>query len=180
MLQSSKGIPQGGCASSAIANFYLHEHENVFLSKSQLTMFRYIDDLLIFYYEDYNINFHEYPNYLNLIKTSSHKDEANFLDLHLKLETNQVITDIYQKNNEFHLNINNLQHFSSNLHISLFRNIVINQLHRIVNICNKQENVSKQINIFKARAYSKGYPPNFYNSIIHNFNFNQFSVQSRF
>lgn len=140
------GIAQGAPCSNFLANIYLYYYEKSYKNDT-VTIFRYIDDIIVFNFHDrteYVLNF--YPDYLVLKQTSNKHNEVNFLDLNIKLKdnsdtnigisSNHVMFDIYDKTDEFNFKVIKLQNWYSNIHLSLFRNILINQCRRIKALCN--------------------------------------------
>ena len=163
----NKGIPQGGISSTILANLYLHFYEIQQTFNSHV-MYRFIDDIIIFKVNNYGpmLNFQFYPHNLQLIENVYTSTWINFLDVSLNIQKgNKIKIKIYDKTDNYNFKVNKLQHFSSNLSKSVFKNIINNQLLRIKqlnNTCYYKENI---INLIKTTIQNK-YPPYLIHSFI--------------
>lgn len=133
-----KGIPMGSSFSSAFANLFLHYYESMYTKLLNLKGFRYIDDMIIFD----ETNFAEiardiYPRDLKLNRTNKNRTDLNFLDLKITFcELDNINIGIFDKRKQFDFEVIKLSAWSSNISKGVLRNIIINQLFRIKNICN--------------------------------------------
>ena len=131
-------------------------------------MYSYIDDIICFQTvkNDCEIDFSNYPPNLVLIANLDTPSSANFLDVNINInESNGLIIDLYDKRNSFNFEINRIQHYSSVLHNSVFRNIIKNQVYRIKRLCTKSC-IKKHFNDLKCIAVKNDYPIPMINSFI--------------
>jgi len=112
-----------------------------------------------------------YPSYLELIKSNDSERNVNFLDLNISIDNNnKIITNIFDKRNEFNFEIVKFQRFNSCLHKQVFKNIILSQIIRINRLCSP--NVLKlQLNKLKEQLLKYGYNKNLVLNIIDNFKF---------
>lgn len=161
------GIPQGGCASSILADLYLYYYEQHFYSNSFI-IYRYIDDVIIFDisgtpFTKFPIS---YPKNLELIKNHNDQTSINFLDINIKINSAEsLIFDLYDKRLTYPFKVNTFSHFNSCLQISVFRNIILNYQYRITNICTRF-NKPKNIKLLIDNAIKNSYPLNFVKQLI--------------
>ena len=164
------GVPQGGCSSSMLANLYLLYYELSFTS-SDYNIYRYVDDLICIVYSDnYTLDIDFYPDNLELIPNeASICDNVNFLDMNLIIDSsNRIVTNIYDKKDNFNFNVNKLLPFNSCNSIQLFRNIILNQLFRIYRISDNKFHAMHVKNLYRnCKLYN--YPIYFVKSIIKSF-----------
>jgi hypothetical protein len=164
LFQQINGITQGGPASNSLANLYLSYFESEIVNNSNCYLFRYIDDLIIFS-RDINyipiIDF--YPNYLNLILTNNTTLKAHFLDLDIDIVDFQLHTKIYDKRNDFNFLINRLPNWNSNIHSSIFRNIIFNINFRAKNLIQNNFDRINFLKIFYLIAIQMDFPVDFLN-----------------
>lgn len=161
------GIPQGGCTSSILADLYLYHYESNFMN-NDILLYRYIDDIILLYTNDckiYDLPV-KYPRNLELTKNLLSNNTISFLDLHIYLNDSKIDTNIYDKRSDFNFRVNLFTHFNSCLHISIYRNIILNHLFRIKNLCSSQYK-NKNINKLIHAAINSGYPKKFIYSLVH-------------
>lgn len=160
----TKGIGMGTNFSSTAANLFLFYYEYAFVLNhdDKILALRYIDDLIVF-----NFNFNDvmelvYPDFLKLTKTNTNDCFANYLDLSLLIKNNNILIDLYDKRNFFNFDIHYMPHWNSNLHKSIFVNVVIGQIIRFFRICGFGDSFLKSIYLFFAHLYYKNnFPINF-------------------
>ena len=128
-----------------------------------MKLYRYIDDLIIFGKNgiDISIKTDFYPKYLKLNATSSNTLKANCLDLNIEIINDKIITKIYDKRQSFNFDIIKIPHWFSNLHINIFRNILLNFKYRINRLTTTEYDKDKDLNMFYTYAILKEYPINF-------------------
>lgn len=162
------GIPQGGSASSILANLYLHFYENLQTNvKDIYVIYRYIDDILIAFFKKYNLLLDFYPRNLTLKLTNSNDKISNFLDLNINI-SDQTKFNIFDKRDEFNFNISILQNWYSNLSRLIHKNIILNQCLRIKRIITlDSDKMDKQAQLFNL-SVKNGYPKQFVMDLIYN------------
>lgn len=157
------GIPQGGCASSMLANLYLFYYERHY-QHDDIIFLRYIDDIILISKkaEIFRNPLNFYPSNLELIEnvlTSS--NSVNFLDLKLIVHSNGSLNfDLYDKRKDFPFKVNTFSNFKSCLHKSVFRNILLNLRYRIVNLCSSN-NILKHLINLEDTALTEQFPFHF-------------------
>ena len=165
-----KGVPQGSPSSSQLANMFLSNFETVENIEDNMLLYRYIDDIIIFSKNPIDTPSF-YPNYLELIKSNNNSNNINFLDINIYRNDNgDIITDIYDKRNDYEFEIAKSQYFHSCLHRNVFRNIIVNQLIRINRLCSNI-NINKQVELLKKHLQKYNYPKIFVNNLINRFKF---------
>lgn len=165
----STGIPQGGTASSILADLYLYSYEQKIKNKKTNThIFRYIDDILTLNLEIPNTDFEfpiKYPRNIELIKNKSKNNIVNFLDLSIKINKKHHLNfEIYDKRLDFPFKVNSFTHFTSCIHKSVYRNITVNHLIRIKRLTHKKHH-HKYIQHLIDTALDYCYPYKFINDI---------------
>ena len=171
-LRQIKGIPMGNTFSSAFANLYLHYYENKYIetSNNNFLAYRYIDDIIVFNYEEFENKVKDiYPEILILKKTSVH-DNVNIFDLNIRVKEDGCLIGLYDKRMDFNFRVKSLADWRSCLCKKVFRNILVSQFNRIKNNCNNEEDFQKATKIFYEAAIDNDYPVYFVNSIKKNFN----------
>lgn len=158
-----KGIPMGNSFSSAFANIFLHFYEFKYLNKYNINAFRYIDDLIIFDFENFEDLFNIYPKGLKLNQTNNNKFKVNYLDLKIDISNNKTLIGIYDKRIDFNFKVKVFTDYHSNLNSKIFKNIFFSQFNRIKKICNNFNDFNYSINIFKKCLINNNFPPNFHN-----------------
>ncbi len=166
-----KGIPMGGGASSALADLYLHMYEKIRRNIEDQCLYRYVDDVFVYFLDNNdNMDFSFYPKNLILKDTCNNaSNPIEFLDLSLKIIDSKIAINIYDKRDNYCFQINKLQFWNSSLHISVFRNILLNQLIRIRRICNSKEHIIQNITALLTQASKNGYPNEFIIDIFNKF-----------
>lgn len=136
IYQQVDGIPQGSSFSTILANLFLHWFEKHY-TLHNFSAFRFVDDLIIFDQPDFIHLWQKiYPAELQLKKTNSSTNSLQFLDIDIHITDNSANTNIYDKRNDFDFEVIRFTPWNSNISIKVFRNIIINHLHRINLICN--------------------------------------------
>lgn len=163
IFHKATGIPQGNSASTLLSNLYLFYYERNYEFENYLVR-RFVDDIITFKTSLYANKFdpYFYPKELKLISNVSTYNEINFLDIKFILNNNRLTTDLYDKRTDYNFSMTALQDFSSNLHISVYRNIISNFVNRINKICSKQFKTTHLVK-FKQKLLKLGYP----NKILH-------------
>lgn len=168
IYKQTQGIPQGSSVSSMLADLYLYHSEMNYINKNPL-VFRYIDDVISIYLNETNDDTIpiKYPSELTLIKNVNLNNTTNYLDLNITIQNNALNFNLYDKRIIFPFNVNLFTPFNSCLHKSIYRNILLNYLHRIKKLCSKQY-IKQNVKSLKSNASKYHYPSNFLDSIIKN------------
>ena len=146
IFQQTIGIPMGTDCAPFLANLYLYALEFKFLESLTRTnidaarkfssSFRYIDDLITFnnnLMDEYKDQI--YPKELILNKENKRDDQCTFLDINIHIKNNKIITNLYDKRNDFKFDITNFPNLSGNIHTKRTHGIVISQLIRYSRVC---------------------------------------------
>lgn len=163
--KQQKGVPMGSSFSSIFADIYLHMYEKVYLNINEVQGFRFIDDLILFNVENFDFIFDIYPKELTLKKTNSLGQEANYLDLDIKISNHNTLIGLYDKRKVFNFGVKFLSHYHSNLLSKIFDNIFFSQKQRIDLICNNIENKKTAFEHFRNVLYDNCFPTKFIRSI---------------
>jgi len=163
------GIPQGGKNSSILADLFLSYFESNQSYNNNNYIFRYIDDILIVNLCD-GLSFPiKYPVELELLKSNKNNTHANFLDLSLYINKNNLLEiNLFNKRDEFKFNVNSLTYFHSCVHKSVFKNIITNHLNRIKKLTTKKY-TNKNLNNFLSKSKSYSYPSLYIKNILQGF-----------
>ena len=78
------------------------------------------------------------PSDLILTSNVLQNNCLHFLDLNIHLLNNKLHLEIYNRRTDFKFNVNTFAHFKSCLHVSVYRNIILNHLYRIQNLCSSK------------------------------------------
>ena len=116
-----------------LADLYLFHYKKKYNTNNNMYLCRYIGDNIIF---SGNCLFPvKYPSYLNLTKNILTNNSINFLDLKIILNNQHLCIDIHDKRNDFVFKDNMLTNFSSCKHLSVCKNILLNHMFHIKNLC---------------------------------------------
>ena len=101
---------------------HLFKKTNNTLARKFGNVFRYIDDLLALNDgKSFESVYHEiYPEELQLNKENVDDTEANFLDLHIKIDNGVFTTMLYDKRDNFGFDITRLPYRNSNIPCRMF------------------------------------------------------------
>lgn len=157
------GIPMGGACSSALADIFLFTYECGTNLNNEISFFRYVDDILIcFHTPSSNLLLDFYPPYLTLIETPPNKDGSiNFLDVCLNTRDDKVIYKIFNKRDEYNFKINHISNWESNLHLNIFRNLLINFFMRCKKLNSNNNVMNNTVSIFLKHSLLYGFPFHF-------------------
>ena len=142
-----------------LANLYLYSLEydfleratkqNIFFARTFSNSYRYIDDLLSFNNSNL-INRYKhkiYPPELILNKENKSNDHTSFLDIDITINNNEIITNLYDKRDDFNFEINSFPVLSSNIHKKRTHGVLISQLIRYSKICASLTSFTNKCNI---------------------------------
>ena len=141
------GIPMGTDCAPFLANLYLYSLEyefldkaakkNIFFARKFSNSYRYIDDLISFNNNNlinkYKHNI--YPSQLILNKEKKSNNHTTFLDINITIKNTQIITNLYDKRDDFSFNINSFPFLASNIHNKRTHGVLISQLIRFSKVC---------------------------------------------
>jgi len=142
VFQQIIGIPMGTNCAPLLADLFLYSYEAEFIQQLQKSgakkqcrsfnlTYRYIDDVLSIN----NARFDKYldviyPSELEIKETSDSPHFVNFLDLHLEISDDQLLTSLYDKRDDFNFSIVNFPFLTSNIPRSPAYGVFISQLVR--------------------------------------------------
>ena len=137
IFQQIIGIPMGTNCAPLLADLFLYSYEADFIQQLQKSgakrqcqsfklTYRYIEDVLSIN----NSKFSQYldtiyPSELEIKETSESLHFVNFLDLHLEIVGDQLITSLYDKRDDFNFRIVNFPFLGSNISSSTAYGIFI-------------------------------------------------------
>ena len=100
------------------------------LNLKKKTCFRYTGDIALISSTDVITSdlLVKYSSNLILTSNALHNNCLNFLDSNIQTINNKLYLDIYDK----------LTHFKFYLYVSVYRNIILNNLYRIKNLCSSK------------------------------------------
>ena len=143
------GVPMGGNASSQIADLTLAYLEMEFFKKKngvQISMCRYIDDLLVINTQDFlTIAKDIYPPELELKQTNLGPSEAVFLDIKLIILNARLGLNIYDKTDDFPFHVVKVGSVNSNVHSNIGYNMFYTQTIRFLRIANCSINLKSRL-----------------------------------
>ena len=106
------------------------------------------------------VNLHFYPDTLKLKLSFNNAINVDFLDLSLKIRNNNLIPKIYDKRDNYNFDAIKVLYFSSGVHISVFKNIFLNNLRWIERKCSEISiKVIKRLN--RITSIESGFPKRF-------------------
>ena len=163
------GIPMGTYCDPLVADLFLFCYERDFmLSLSEdnqsdvIEAFnstsRYLDDLL-----NIDNNFLDsmvnriYPSELQLNKANVSDTEASFLDLHLLISDGFVQTKIYDKRDDFDLDIVNFPFLDGDVPRSTSYGVYISQLIRFARVSSHVDDFNTRNKVLTAKLLKQGY-----------------------
>ena len=168
VFQQTIGIPMGTNCAPLLADLFLYSYEAEFvqrlLANKQKKLaanfnftFRYIDDVLsmnndAFHHHLYAI----YPPELAIKGTSESPSSASYLDLLLSVY-NGILTNIYDKRDDFDFRIVNFPFISSNIPESPAYGVYISQLIRYARACSFYNDFMCRASTLTAKLQEQGY-----------------------
>jgi hypothetical protein len=142
------GVPMGTDCAPLVANLTLFSYEFDFMTKCMKTKrfevlrklqycFRYIDDISVINDDDYfeTIWKEIYPSSLTLKKMNRSNNEAEILDIEVKVINRKFFSKVYNKRLSFPFTCNIFPCIQSNISITSMHNIFYSQLYRFFEIC---------------------------------------------
>ena len=142
VFQQIIGIPMGTNCAPLLADLFLYSYEAEFIQQLQKSVakkqcrafnltYRYIDDVLSINNKRFDKYLDAiYPSELEIKETSDSPHFVNFLDLHLEISDDQLLTSLYDKRDDFNFNIVNFPFLDSNIPRSPAYGVFISQLVR--------------------------------------------------
>ena len=152
VFRQDVGIPMGSSCAPFLANLYLYQQEKTYFEKNLLELrfnnpnltnvFRLIDDITVFNDQSLNLstNFHKiYNKSLSLKKINTIDNQADVLDLSIKLYNNSFSSCLYDKTKDFNFFCPKFPHYTSCLNINVKTNCIQSQIFRYSRICSHKE-----------------------------------------
>ena len=110
--------------------------DNITLAIKFSNTYRYIDDLLCINNKDFELSISDiYPKELILKKANTSPRKSPFLDLDKTITSNQFITKVYDKQEDFNFDKVDFPHLDSNIPNTAAYVVFISQLIRHSRIC---------------------------------------------
>ena len=98
-----------------------------------------------------------YPTELQLNKANSSDTEALFLDLNLSIKNGVVSTKIYDKQDEFNIEIVNFPFLNGDVSRSPSYSVYISQLIRFARVCSSVDDFNNRNLFLTAKLLKQGY-----------------------
>ena len=105
----------------------------------------------------FNKTFLIYPSFLKINKENINPKQASFLDLEIKIDNNEFISNVFDKRDNFNFKIISFPNASSNIHLMNAANVYISQLIRISRICTLVTDFHKKHNILTKKLINNGF-----------------------
>lgn len=77
------------------------------------------------------------------------------------MKNDKLVTTIYDKRDDFVFKTVKILHFDSNVHISIFRNVLMNGLKRIERLSSSVNYLIDKFVMWYIQAFMQGYPASF-------------------
>jgi hypothetical protein len=164
------GIPMGTDAGPFIANLTLFSYEfkyvNMLMNTGKIDVartlsntFRYIDDITSVndggVFE--NVYKEIYPESLTLKKMNDNDQEANVLDIKVKIRNGKFICSVYDKRDDFPFICNRFPAVDTNISKNSIYNIFTNEMNRFFTICSDTATVFNEIKKLKDLLLARRY-----------------------
>ena len=167
------GIPMGTDCAPFLANLFLHFCESDFISKNLSINYsnvkllncsaRYIDDISVFndhgFFED-NCDL-IYPESQILKRVNSNDQEADILDMTVKIVNGKFVTKLFDKRDNFDFKVYNFPHASSNISKNVINGIINSQILRYLNICTHADEFWSNTHILFSNLRDRGHSKRF-------------------
>ena len=157
-----KGTPQGFSVSCVMSDLVLSYCEYKWLKNHPLPknshLFRYVDDLMATNIPNFKeVGIQIYPKELILNNTTISQTEANFLDLTVNIEPNNVIIKIYNKTDSYKFQIHRYFISSSNVPTSMPTGVLRCQILRFIRLTNNENDLFKRTKELALEYYINGF-----------------------
>ena len=150
------------------ANLFLYHFESSWLKSIKASnntlarkfgnVFRYIDDLLALNdSQSFETYYHDiYPEELQLSKENLDCTEANFLDLHIKIEDGIFTTALFDKRDNFGFDITRLPYRNSNIPCRIFYSSITAECLHICRATSSEIHAIRSIRLLLLRMSNQG------------------------
>ena len=174
IFKQIKGVPQGGNASSEIANSTLAMKEYRYLSKNDIKekgivmSSRYVDDLCILHNNKFKPETLKsiYGENLQYEQTNHNLKFANFLDLTLEINSHGIISKLYNKTDDYNFKVLRLTHFSSFTPANIKNSLISGEILRIKRASSNSKNFEERITQLKNELSEVKYPEFLFTKIL--------------
>jgi len=168
LFRQDIGIPMGSDPAPFFANLFLYHFESSWLKSIKASnntlarkfgnVFRYIDDLLALNdSQSFETYYHDiYPEELQLSKENLDCTEANFLDLHIKIEDGIFTTALFDKRDNFGFDITRLPYRNSNIPCRIFYSSITAECLRICRATSSEIHAIRSIRLLLLRMSNQG------------------------
>ena len=189
ILKQTKGIPMGGNCSSPMADLTLGFREYSYmkqllknkkfnLAKLLSNNSRYVDDINIINYKHFkNISADIYTKDLQIERSGEDDKEINYLDIKITISVDGIITNVFNKTEQFTFPVVSFTHPDGNIPNKLGYNVFYGQVLRYTKICStKYIFLDRTKNLFNLLS-NRGYKDNkLIQSFKKVFNYNHFNL----
>lgn len=118
---------------------YLLKNKKFHLAKRLSYTKRYVDDVCIANYTGFeNLITEIYPQDLLMERSGDNNKNVNFLDVSINIQSSGIITNIYNKVDDFNFSVVSLTFPHSNISMEVGYNIFYSQLLRYYRICSRE------------------------------------------
>ena len=163
------GIPMGTNCAPLIADLFLFCYESDFMLKLSQTnnnnlieafnnTSRYLDDILNLdnpYFSNHITDI--YPSELKLNIANNTDTEADYLDLNIKITNGKVITNIYDKRDDYNFDIVNFPHLDGDVPRATSYGVYISQLIRFARGCSRIQDFNDRNFLLTKKLLQQGY-----------------------
>lgn len=163
------GIPMGTNCAPLVADLFLYCYERDFMlslsptsQRDVIEAFnrtsRYLDDILNIDnpFFDGMVN-SIYPPELKLIKANNSDTDTSFLDLHLSIVNNVIVTKIYDKRDDFTFDIVNYPHLDGDVPRATSYGVYISQLTRFARACSNVSDFNYRNQVITDKLLKQGF-----------------------
>lgn len=162
LYKQSVGIPMGAICGPILANLTLAYLENSIAGLASKAI-RFLDDLLVFDTNTFVELKRAYSKFaLDLVETTTSPGNTIFLDMKLSLHENRIKSDLYEKANK----ANTYLHWHSANPRGHYRGIVFGFIHRLLRICDSEQDRKRHLSVFVKRLQQQKWPPKVIHSLV--------------
>ena len=163
------GIPMGTNCAPLVADLFLFCYERDFMlslsptnQRDVIEAFnntsRYLDDIFNMdnpFFENSISSI--YPKELQLIKANTSDTEVSFLDLHLSIINEKIVSKIYDKRDDFSFDIVNYPHLDGDVPRATSYGVYISQLTRFARACSKVSDFNHRNQVITDKLLKQGF-----------------------
>lgn len=168
------GLPMGTTCAPFLANLTLFSYEFIYITKQLKAgnqklcndlnyTFRYIDDISTINDNNTFENVYKdiYPSSLTLKKVNNLDSQADILDINVNIVNRTFTLKLFDKRQTFPFKCNILPHFESNLSLACFRNVIKNELNRILRITSNYDDFESSTKHLQKTLRDRRHPKEF-------------------